>query len=308
MARKKIVKGLTKLLKKKKKKSKSTTSGTQPIFKKKYSIKEGARVDPETGGSVRAARAVAEGQAGKVTRGKQSLDKGMAEAVSKGEKARAKKVTSIEREIIKLKNKKDLTKTQKNKLDTLNKKVKKLDIKSEKAETSRITKAAISSSTTKRKDKGITVAGEKGTRVKVGLKPKERDMLFGNTSNGITADGELIGNPTLKQIQLAQSDRIARSWPAGVRKRLAMLEERLLTKGYGTPTTSSVGRTTKSDKSKRRNITKSISKKPTVRTKVETKKLQEETRKNPISSETGKAVQRMMAAVRKRGKLKKDKR
>ena len=30
--------------------------------------------------------------------------------------------------------------------------------------------------------------------------------------------------------------------------------------------------------------------------------------KKPISSETGKAVQKMMAAVRKRGKLKKDKR
>ena len=133
-------------------------------------------------------------------------------------------------------------------------------------------------------------------------------MLFGITSNGISVDGELIGNPTLKQIQLAQSDRVARSWPAGVRKRLAMLEEKLLAKGYGTPTTSSVGRTTKSDKSKRRSITKTRTKKPTVRTKVETKKLQEETMKKPISSETGKAVQKMMAAVRKRGKLKKDKR
>ena len=87
-------------------------------FAKKYEIIEGARLDSETGGAVSAARSVDRGEAGKVTRGKKSVDKGMAESVSKGEKSRAKKVTNLEKEITKLKDKKKLSAADTAKLKT----------------------------------------------------------------------------------------------------------------------------------------------------------------------------------------------
>jgi hypothetical protein len=51
------------------------------------------------------------------------------------------------------------------------------------------------------KDKGVSLAGEEGViRAKAKQKLKDSDMMVGNTTNGITKDGEIIGNPTDNQI------------------------------------------------------------------------------------------------------------
>tara|TARA_R110001583_G_scaffold194301_1_gene364907 strand:- start:168 stop:1352 length:1185 start_codon:yes stop_codon:yes gene_type:complete len=296
-------------------------------FAKKYEIIEGARLDSETGGAVSAARSVDRGEAGKVTRGKKSVDKGMAESVSKGEKSRAKKVTNLEKEITKLKDKKKLSAADTAKLKTKKTQLKNLDKKSASGETARIRKAAIKSSDTKRKDKGITLAGPEGTKIKVGASPKEKDMLFGNTTNGVKNNGTIVGNPTLKQIQLARSDKQARSFSAATRERLAKRAERLRQKNKGSPMESSVGTRNRSvgfsargeDKQvknmlkadtggvKRRDKRKDGNLKGSTKTKAEAKKLIEETQRKPTNSKVGKEIQKMMRDIIKRGPLKKSK-
>jgi len=72
----------------------------QASKKRKKMEPEGARIDPETGGSVRAAREVESGQAGEVTRGKSSTMGGVvAESTSKNTKARAQTIVDLEKKI-----------------------------------------------------------------------------------------------------------------------------------------------------------------------------------------------------------------
>tara|TARA_R110002126_G_scaffold89187_1_gene213263 strand:- start:616 stop:1809 length:1194 start_codon:yes stop_codon:yes gene_type:complete len=311
----------------KKETSVKTPTKVNRAFSKKYEITEGARLDPETGASVSAARSADRGEAGYFTRGKKSVDKGMAEAVSTGEKSRAERVTKLELEIKKLKDKKKLSKAETTKLKNKQAALTKLDKKSATGETSRITKAAIGSSTTKRKDRGISLAGPEGTKVRVGATPKEKDMLFGNTTNGVKKDGTIVGTPTLKQIQLAISDKQARSFSAATRERLAKRAERLMQKNKGSPMESSVGTRNRSvgfsargeDKQvknilkadtggvKRRDTRKDGNVKSSSKTTAQAKKRIEETKRNPTNSTVGKEVQKMMKAIIKRGPLKNSK-
>lgn len=79
---------------------------TQRIFRKKYSAQEGAGLDPETGRSVSAKRSVdsSVSQGGmKVTRGRESMDKGMAEAGrTAGQRNLAKTKVELQQKITKL--------------------------------------------------------------------------------------------------------------------------------------------------------------------------------------------------------------
>lgn len=89
--------------------AKAATKGTERLAaairkqagkKKKVPEAEGARIDPETGGSVRVAREVESGQAGEVTRGKKSTVGGVvAESTSTGTKARAQTMVDLEKKI-----------------------------------------------------------------------------------------------------------------------------------------------------------------------------------------------------------------
>ena len=318
-------------------KPKKTVTKSKPnrMFSKKFDIVEGARLDPETGTSVSAARSVARGEAGKVTKGKKSVDKGMAESVSKGEKSRAKKVTDLEREINKLEDKKKLGAAEASKLKTKKAQLKKLDKKSATGETSRRRKAAVRSSSTKRKDKGITLAGPEGTKITVGKKYKDSDMMFGNTTNGITKTGEKVGNPTIRQIESAIEDLDARASTPRIRKLQAELEELFRKEGYKKfKTQSAVGprkgknlsfraraedKQTKSmlegklgnvtgknsSKKKRRHPSSEAPVKKTMgKNKTQKEKLKRETKRKPTTSTVGKNVKKMMDAIRKRGSLK----
>jgi len=82
---------------------------------------------------------------------------------------------------------------------------------SEEADVSRTRKAASTRSSEARKNEGISLMTEEGPK-RVGSKPKlkDSDMLIGNTDNGITKDGEIIGNPTDNQIQAVVRNMEAR--------------------------------------------------------------------------------------------------
>jgi len=133
---------------------------------------------------------VEEGKAGIVTEGKLSEPR-MQESASAGSRARATLVSILETK----EEKGTITKKEKKMLDDLN-------AMSEEADVSRSRKAASTRSSDARKDEGISLMTEDGPR-RVGSKPKlkDSDMLVGNTDNGITKDGEIIGNPTDKQVQ-----------------------------------------------------------------------------------------------------------
>lgn len=155
---------------------------TQKLFKKKYTSELDEGQSPSRG-----TLDVESGKAGKVT---QATGTTMKEAASLGSRARAKLVAALE------------TMEEKGTLSAKDKKLlDKLNAMSEEQDIAR-TKAA---SKTKRdaasKDKGVSLAGEEGViRAKAKQKLKDSDMMVGNTTNGITKDGEIIGNPTDNQI------------------------------------------------------------------------------------------------------------
>ena len=142
---------------------------------------------------------VEEGKAGTVTRGKLSEPR-MQESASAGSRARAELVSILETK----EEKGTITKKEKKMLDDLN-------AMSEEADVSRSRKAASTRSSDARKDEGISLMTEEGPK-RVGSKPKlkDSDMLVGNTDNGITKDGEIIGNPTDNQIQAVVRNMEAR--------------------------------------------------------------------------------------------------
>ena len=124
----------------------------------------------------------------------------MQESASAGSRARAELVSILETK----EEKGTITKKEKKMLDDLN-------AMSEEADVSRSRKAASTRSSDARKDEGVSLMTEDGPR-RVGSKPKlkDSDMLVGNTDNGITKDGEIIGNPTNNQIQAVVRNMEAR--------------------------------------------------------------------------------------------------
>lgn len=140
------------------------------------------------------------GKAGKVTRGRLSEPR-MQEAASKGSRKRADKVAKLETK----EEKGTITAEEKKELDSLNAASKRQDV-------ARSRKAAEKRSTDARKDKGISLAGEDG-KIKVGAKTKYKDSeLIGSNTNGIVRDtGEILGNPTPNQIDMAIRNLEARS-------------------------------------------------------------------------------------------------
>tara|TARA_R100000152_G_C6644947_1_gene88302 strand:- start:93 stop:662 length:570 start_codon:yes stop_codon:yes gene_type:complete len=114
----------------------------------------------------------------------------MKDALSMGSRQRAKLVARLEN----LEEKGDITKTQKTMLTRLN-------ALSRQADEARTSAAAKTRRDKEAKEKGVSLAGMEG-KITVGTKPKlkDSDMMVGNTTNGITKDGEIIGNPTDNQI------------------------------------------------------------------------------------------------------------
>ena len=140
------------------------------------------------------------GKAGKVTRGRLSEPR-MQESASKGSRKRADKVAKLETK----EEKGTITAEEKKALDRLNAASKSQDV-------ARSRKAAGTRSTDARKDKGISLAGEDG-KIKVGAKTKYKDSeLIGSNTNGIVRNtGEILGNPTPNQIDMAIRNLEARS-------------------------------------------------------------------------------------------------
>ena len=141
------------------------------------------------------------GMAGKVTRGRLSEPR-MQEAASKGSRKRAKTVTELEAKV----RKGTATADEKEALRILNR-------ASAAADKSRTRKAAGTRSVGSKKDKGISLAGEGGKKIKVGAKTKYKDSeLIGSNTNGIVRDtGEILGKPTPNQMKLAVRNLEARS-------------------------------------------------------------------------------------------------
>lgn len=159
---------------------------TQNIFKKdKFTSKLEEGQAPSRG-----TLDVEAGKAGKITKGRKSMPT-MQDALSLGSRERARLVSRLET----LVEKGEANASQKSLLKRLDKLSEKADIKRTKAATK--TKQA-----EKSKEKGVSLAGEDSKiRAKPKPKLKDSDMMIGNTTNGITKDGEIIGNPTENQVQ-----------------------------------------------------------------------------------------------------------
>ena len=164
--------------------------GTGSNFATKKSTAEVAegRVNARTGGDDTFAFQQEYGRGGKekITEGKKSFPR-MEEAASKGSRKRAEKV-------------KDLSIAARTDPEA-KAKLDKMDKASKKADKARVAKASISRSSEARKDKGVSVQGMEGIE-RVGARPKfkDSDMMVGNPKNGVTKDGEIVGNPTDNQI------------------------------------------------------------------------------------------------------------
>ena len=169
---------------------------------KKKTVYEPAagRVNARTMGDDKIAYEQEYGRGGKeqITSGKKSYAR-MDEAASKGSRERAK--TKVKAEIAAREGDKEAAE-----------KVKRMDKASAEADKARSRKAAATRSSEARKDRGVSLAGMSGIE-RVGAKEKftTKDMMVGNTTNGITNDGEIIGNPTDNQIQTAIRNMAARN-------------------------------------------------------------------------------------------------
>jgi len=201
-----MVKALLRAGKKAKKAVKKAKKGTQDLFADRFVSQLDEGQAPSRG-----TLDVEAGKAGKVTRGKKSFPR-MEEAASKGSRKRAKRVTDLERE--------GRTNPE------AKAKAKALDKKSAKADKARVAKATITRSSEARKDKGVSVQGMEGIE-RIGAKPKfkDSDMMVGNTTNGVTKDGEIVGNPTDNQIAtVVRNLEARRKLSAEAKRNLARLK------------------------------------------------------------------------------------
>jgi hypothetical protein len=158
---------------------------TQDLFADKFSSQLDEGQAPSRG-----TLDVESGRAGKVTRGKRSMPN-MKEALSMGSRKRSKVVAELETK----KEKGTITKEE----DALLTRLNRLSREADEARTSAAAKTRREKTS---KDKGVTLSEMGGGRRTVGKKEKLKasDMMVGNTENGITKDGEVIGNPTDNQI------------------------------------------------------------------------------------------------------------
>jgi len=159
---------------------------TQKIFKKDTFVSKLEEGQAPSRGTLD----VEGGKAGKITKGRKSMPT-MQDALSLGSRERARLVSRLET----LVEKGEANASQKSLL-------KRLDKLSKKADTERTKAATKTKQAEKSKEKGVSLAGEDG-RIKAKPKPKlkDSDMMIGNTTNGITKDGEIIGKPTENQMQ-----------------------------------------------------------------------------------------------------------
>ena len=202
-----MVKALLRAGKKAKKAVKKAKRGTQDLFADRFVSQLDEGQAPSRG-----TLDVEAGRAGRVNVGRSSMPT-MKDALSMGSRKRAKLVAKLEN----LEEKGDITKTQKTMLNRLN-------ALSRQADEARTSAAAKTRRDKAVKDKGVSLAGMEG-KITVGSKPrlKDSDMMVGNTTNGITKDGEIIGNPTDNQIAA-----VVRNFEA--RKRLSTDAKRNLAK------------------------------------------------------------------------------
>lgn len=160
---------------------------------------------------------IEQGKAGKVQSGKKAVVSFMdQETANKNRTNRNKRVASLETK----KEKGTITAEEKKELTRLNK----LSSDQDKA---RATKAASTASSKARKDKGVSLAGEDGKSYKVGeVKKQPSGQMIGDTKNGINrVTGEMYGNPTPNQINMAIRDLEARTkLSAEAKRNLAKLK------------------------------------------------------------------------------------
>jgi len=165
-------------------KKKAKERATQRLFADKFTSQLDEGQAPSRG-----TLDVEAGKAGKVTEGSRSMPR-MQEALSKGSRERAKTVARLETK----KEKGTITANEEKILARLNR----LSREADEARTSAAAKTRREQTT---KAKGVTLSTPEGRKT-VGAKQKlkDSDMMVGNTSNGITKDGEVIGNPTDNQV------------------------------------------------------------------------------------------------------------
>lgn len=199
---------VSKLLKKKLK-EKAKKKATQKLFADKFTSQLDEGQSPSRG-----TLDVEAGKAGKVTQGSRSMPR-MQEALSRGSRERAKVVAALEAK----KEKGTITSGEEKMLNRLN-------ALSRQADEARTSAAAKTRREQTSKAKGVTLATPEGRKT-VGAKPKvkDSDMMVGNTSNGITKDGEVIGNPTDNQVATVVRNMNAReTLSAAAKRNLAKLK------------------------------------------------------------------------------------
>jgi len=193
-----------------KKPSKTTQKNVR--FKKKYEIQEGAALDAETGRSVSAARDVESGKAGKVTRGKSSVNNFIKDqmAASPGMQARKRQDDAFYKAIREAE-----TETDKKKLRAAHQKIRdKRDVIDEKQAESTARKISASS------------RGRK--------KPTRTDYVDPET-------GEIFGNVTKNQLEQAARNFRARNMTSAARRVEAAMEEKAIQSGRTKAGETSVG-------------------------------------------------------------------
>jgi len=154
-----------------------------------------------SGSGGNAERDIEEGKAGEVTSGRRSEPTfADMETSSTGRTARNKRVATLET----LKEKGTITKSERAEL-------KRLDKLSSDSDKARASSAASTASSNARAGKGITLSGMDGN-VTVGRVVKQPSgEMIGDTRNGINkATGEIFGNPTPNQLDMAVRDVKAR--------------------------------------------------------------------------------------------------
>ena len=169
-----------------------------------------------SGSTGNAERDIEEGKAGEVTSGRRSEPSfADMETSNKGRTSRNKRVATLET----LKEKGTITKAE-------NAELRRLDKLSSDSDKARASKAASTASANARRDRGVTLAGMDGP-VTVGRVAKQPSgEMIGDTKNGINkVTGEIFGNPTPNQIDMAMRDVKARTdlSAAARRERLAKL-------------------------------------------------------------------------------------
>ena len=140
---------------------------TQRIFRKKYKAEEGAGKDPETDRSVSARRSVdssvKQGNM-KVTRGRESMDKGVAEAGrTAGQRNLAKTKVQLQQDVNRLEKIKDKTDAQKRELASAKRKLKSMETKETSDYARSVRKSAATRTGQKRERTGPNLVFDKDT-------------------------------------------------------------------------------------------------------------------------------------------------